>query len=195
MVLVDLGGVETLLRWLGPGISEQQLWPLWLRSPSVRAFETGRSDPMQFAVGVLAELKLQVAPLQFLESFAGWPTGLYEGALAMVDSIPPDYQTALLSNSNLLHWPRVMNDMGLGAKFEHRFASHLIGKIKPDAAAFEHVLDSMGVVPAQVLFLDDNLLNVQAARDLGMPAQLVRGVAPARHALQQAGIIPMTAVP
>jgi len=35
------------------------------------------------------------------------------------------------------------------------FISHLTGKIKPDADAFEHVVDSLGFMPA-VLFLDDN---------------------------------------
>ena len=73
--------------------------------------------------------------------------------------------------------------------FEHQFASHLMGKIKPDAEAFEHVLDSLGCRASQVLFLDDNALNVQAARSLGMRAQQVRGVHEAQLSLQQAGII------
>jgi glucose-1-phosphatase len=189
-VLVDLGGVDALLSWMGPSASVEQLWPMWLRSPSVRAFETGRSGPMEFARGILAELKLDIAPERFLASFAAWPTQAYPGALELVASIPDHYQRALLSNSNVLHWPRVLDEMALRSSFEHRFSSHLIGKIKPDAEAFEHVLDRLNCRPAEVLFLDDNLLNVEAARSVGMQAQRVRGVQESRIALQAAGIVP-----
>ena len=188
-VLVELGGVEALLGWMGPTVSVEQLWPIWLRSPSVRAFETGRIEPMEFALGILAELKLDVAPQRFLESFAAWPTQPFPGALELIASIPARYQRALLSNSNTLHWPRVIDGMDFRSRFEHRFSSHLTGKIKPDAEAFEHVVETLGCQPAEVLFLDDNLLNVQAARSIGMQSQRVQGVEQARSALQGAGIV------
>jgi glucose-1-phosphatase len=174
-VLVELSGVATLLEWLDQRLTAAQLWSLWLHSPSVRAFETGRIDGRQFAAGVLAELQLDIEPGYFLQAFTHWPTGLY--------------RRALLSNSNALHWPRVLDEMGLGALFEHRFASHLMGKIKPDAEAFEHVLEALDCSASQVLFLDDNVLNVEAARSIGMRAWQACGVQQARRSLQQAGII------
>jgi hypothetical protein len=102
-VLVELGGVATLLGWLGARITLPQLWTLWLRSPSVRAFETGRIDAGQFAAGVLAELRLDVDAELFLESFARWPSALYPGALEMIGRIPSHYRRALLSNTNVQH--------------------------------------------------------------------------------------------
>ncbi len=190
-VLVELSGVATLLDWLGHRISDRELWTLWLQSPSVRAFETGRIDDREFAAGILAELRLEIEPEDFLQSFTGWPSGLYPGALQMIERIPPHYRRALLSNSNVLHWRRVLDELGLGALFQHQFASHLMGKIKPDAAAFEHVLERLGCHPGQVLFLDDNAVNVEAAGAIGMRSRLVRGVHEAQRSLQQAGIIPV----
>src|ERR1700681_4934492 len=75
-VLVELGGVATLLGWLEDRITLQELWSLWLHSPSVRAFESGRIEARQFAAGVLAELRLDIDAGQFLESFARWPSAL-----------------------------------------------------------------------------------------------------------------------
>jgi glucose-1-phosphatase len=189
-VLVELGGVQWVLDRMGPHATTDALWPVWLRSPSVRAFERGHIDSQAFATGIIAELGIESAPEEFLLSFAAWPTRAYPGALEMVASIPPRYQRALLSNSNVLHWPRVLDEMSLGDMFEHRFSSHLMGKIKPDDEAFHHVMQSLGCDAAEVLFLDDNLLNVDAARRLGMQAVQVRGIAQTRTALQQAGVLP-----
>jgi putative hydrolase of the HAD superfamily len=188
-VLVELSGMETLLGWLKDGVTVDELWVRWLRSQSVREFETGLIDAGDFAVAVTREFGLPVEPEAFLESFTGWPLGLFPGTLGMLARIPRRYRRALLSNSNALHWPRVSNDMGLGAAFDHHFVSHLTGKIKPDAAAFEDVTQSLGCAPEQVLFLDDNRLNVEAAARMGMHAARVQGPREAHRVLAEFGII------
>jgi len=188
-VLVELRGMETLRGWLGEAVTVDELWVRWLRSNSVRKFETGLMEADEFAVALTREFGLKIRPATFLDSFAGWPLGPYPGTLEMLARIPDRYRRALLSNSNALHWPRVANDMGLGAAIEHHFVSHLTGKIKPDAAAFEDVVDSMGCAPGQVLFLDDNLLNVEAAAKIGMHAARVRGPREAQRVLSEFGII------
>jgi glucose-1-phosphatase len=188
-VLVQLGGVDTMLGWLGGAVTPDELWRRWLHSATVRSFETGRIDAPEFASGVIAEFGLGVEPREFLAAFAEWPTGLYPGTLEMLARIPGSYRRAVLSNSNAVHWPRVVNDMRLGSAFDHLFVSHLTGRIKPDSEAFAHVVDSLGCTPAEVLFLDDNALNVEAARSFGMRAIRVRGVAEALPALLDLGII------
>jgi hypothetical protein len=111
-VLVELNGMETLLDWLGPpAVTVDELWVRWLRSKAVREFETGLIDPAEFAVAVTREFGLKVEPDAFLDSFAGWPIGLYPGAMNMLARIPTRYRRALLSNSNALHWPRVSNGL------------------------------------------------------------------------------------
>ena len=99
------------------------------------------------------------------------------------------YRRAALTNSNALHWPRVLSALQLGAAFDIQFASHLTGRIKPDAEAFEHALENMGCGPAQVLFLDDNVLNIEAARLVGIHASCVNGPLGAQRALSDFGII------
>jgi glucose-1-phosphatase len=188
-VLVQLSGVATVLGWVQDRLTPAELWHAWLHSPAVRAFETGRTDADTFAATLVAELELGVPPGLFLESFAGWPTGLYPGVPELLARIPTHCTRALLSNSNALHWPRVLDELGLGALFEHRFVSHLTGRIKPDRDAFEHVVSELGCEAGSVFFLDDNLLNVEAARSTGMQAALVTGVSQAEEALLKAGIL------
>lgn len=189
-VLVEVTGIEVILGWIEHRLSAEDVWRFWFRSPAVRAFETGRIEPEQFAAEVLGELNLELAPQDFLEAFVTWPARLYPGVTQLLSRIPPSYTRALLSNSNALHWPRVMNDLGLGAVFEHCFVSHLIGWVKPDAQAFEHALATLRCAPSEVLFLDDSELNVAAARHLGMRAVRVCGASEAERALVLAGVIP-----
>jgi glucose-1-phosphatase len=188
-VLVELGGVEVILKWLDNRITAEELWRQWLQSQAVRGFETGQIGAPEFAAGVIAEFGLAVDTKQFLDSFVGWPTGLYPGTLEMLARIPRHYQRALLSNSNALHWPRVLDEMGLGPAFDNHFVSHLTGRIKPDREAFEHVLQALDCEPAQVLFFDDNALNIEAAQRLGMQAVQVRGLDEARRALIEREIL------
>lgn len=188
-VLVELSGVETMLEWLGRRVTADELWRMWLQSVPVRQFETGRIDAAEFAAGVISEFGLPIEPQLFLEAFIGWPTGLYPGTLEMLARIPRSYRRAILSNTNSLHWPRVLGEMRLGAAFDNHFVSHLTGRIKPDSDAFEHVVESLGCAPAQVLFLDDNSLNIESAQRFGMHAIRVRGAAETHGVLTELGII------
>ena len=43
--------------------------------------------------------------------------------------------------------------------------------------------------PEAILFLDDNQINVDGARAVGLRAELVRGVDQARRALRTAGLL------
>jgi glucose-1-phosphatase len=191
-VLVELSGVPTFLGWLDNRYTVEEVWHLWLNSPTVRAFETGRLDAPTFARRVVEEFDAKVEPRVFLDAFAAWPVGLYPGALDLLARIPRRFTRAVLSNSNDLHWPRVLDEMGLRHAVDRHFVSHLTGRIKPDDNAFLHVAETLRCAPAEVLFVDDNRLNVEAARGLGMTAEVVRGPDEAAQVLVRAGVIDRT---
>jgi FMN phosphatase YigB (HAD superfamily) len=50
-------------------------------------------------------------------------------------------------------------------------------------------VESLGCRPKDVLFLDDNILNVEAAKRFGMQAIRVQGIGETRAALIERGII------
>lgn len=189
-VLIELGGMPPFLERGGGGRSADELWELWLRSEAVRAFESGRIGAEAFAEAICAELALPAKPSEWLAAFARWPRGLFPGALELVRSIPRRYARATLSNTNAVHWPRFLAEPGFAQAFDAHFPSHLTGKLKPDAAAFQHVMDATGFAAEEILFLDDNALNVDAALRLGLTAFRVRGVNQARERLQELGVIP-----
>jgi glucose-1-phosphatase len=188
-VLVELHGVSTMVAWLGSKVSVEEMWAMWLSSPVVRQFESGRAGPDEFAEQIIRDLLLPVGKQEFLDTFTGWLAGLYPGALDVVRSVPERFTRATLSNTSVLHWPRLMTEFELEHAFDHHFASHLTGRMKPDAEAFEHALLTLDCKPSAVFFLDDNTLNVDAAKKIGIHAARVNGAMEARSALIEAGIV------
>jgi len=162
---------------------------MWLSSHCVRAFETGRLSPEEFADQVIADFRLPVQRDGFVEEMSRWSMTPFPGAIELIEQIPERYVRATLSNTNVIHWKYIMRNAGLAAAFPHHFPSYLIGKIKPDAEAFQHVTEALRCEPQEVLFLDDNELNVAGARSIGMQSIRVRGIVEVERALLDFGII------
>jgi putative hydrolase of the HAD superfamily len=182
-VLVEPSGVAIMLAWMNHRVSAEELWKMWLTNPAVRAFETGKMPADEFADHVIADFGLPVRRAEFLREMETWSATFFPGAVELVERIPSLYLRATLCNSNPIQWPHLMQNERFTNAFVHHFASHLIGKIKPDEGAFRHVVDVLRCDPREVLFLDDNELNVLGARAVGMNAIRVKGVAEARRVL------------
>jgi glucose-1-phosphatase len=106
-----------------------------------------------------------------------------------VHSVPRNYVCATLCNAKALQWPSLIEQRDLVGAFDHHFASHLTGKIKPDEEAFQQVLVTLDCKPTETLFLDDSQLNVAAAKRVGMTAYQVQGPEEAEEALREAGVL------
>jgi putative hydrolase of the HAD superfamily len=154
----------------------------------VRAFETGNIGMDPFAERLVSELALPLTKEEFAREFSRWGQRVLPGAVELVHRLPPHYVRATLCNTNAVQWPIVLEHRELLSGFDRHFASHLTGKIKPDADAFEHVLATLDVRPAETVFVDDSRLNIETARRLGIRAYQVKGPIEAEQALIEAGI-------
>ena len=187
-VLVELGGMgefQSLIR----AESTDDVWQRWLSSPAVRSFERGRCTSVEFAESAVHEFGLELTPEAFLGRFRDWPRGLMADAEALVRSVRDGVEVACFSNTNALHWEQQIDAERLHELFPRRFLSHEMGKIKPDREAFEHLVEELGCPALDVLFLDDNEINVNGARSVGLDAHHVAGVAPARALLAARGLL------
>lgn len=187
-VLVELTGVPIMLKWTNRRYDAETLWEAWLNSPAVRSFEKGYSSAEQFADELIREMDLPVGKAEFIDRFREWPKGLFPGVSGLMERLKHRYTLACLSNSNVVHWPILMKDMGLENMFQYHFASHLMRKLKPDRESFEHVLQCLGCKASSVLFMDDNDMNVKSAQEIGMIAYKAAGPREIEHALGQAGV-------
>ncbi len=143
-------------------------------------FETGELSNAEF----VREIQGRCVPGTTVQAItAAWNAmllGMPESRLTWLKELSTEFRVALLSNTNDLHitWVRayLRNAYGIGSfedEFFHKvYYSHEIGARKPEAAAFQHVLDDLGVTGTEVLFVDDVDENTAQAASMGIQVQL-----------------------
>ena len=187
-VLAEFGGVERM-RVLSGIDDDEELWQRWLTCEWVRRFERGHCSAEDFAAGVVGDWQLTVTPEAFIAEFGEWLVGPLPGAEQLVTETKAAVPVAVLSNTNQVHWNAGAGSWPLLDLFDHTFLSFELGMVKPDPEIFSHVVEALDAAADRVLFLDDNWLNVEQAREAGLRAERAVGVSAAREVLVAAGVV------
>ncbi len=183
-VLADLGSPSKRMRLQ---IEDEEFWDLWLSLPIVQRFERGDISPDEFLSRLARELGIREDPLDFRRRFLDWHPRLYPSAESLISILATECRLALLSNTNILHWDQIRKATSVFRHFERVFLSYEIRRCKPDAGAFNIVLESVAASPADILYLDDLEQNIVAARRLGIQSIQVSGSAEVLAAISEAG--------
>ncbi|WP_136055952.1 HAD family phosphatase [Microbacterium sp. K24] len=122
------------------------------------------------------------------EEWGRQPSDLDAQVLAVADDLrAAGIRTAILTNGTDTIAAEA-EELGLHHRFEAIFNSAEIGWAKPDARAFQHVLDALGLAASEVFFTDDSAGKLAGAEELGMPTHHFTSVDGLRGALRDAGI-------
>jgi len=186
-VLIDFAGFDELSHLLPGGVSRDEVRTKWISSPFVQRFERAEITPDVFAKGVVRELGLDLGPDEFIEAFVEWARGPYPGARTLLGVLQNEARLACLSNSNELHTP--LHRQSIEPLMDNYYFSDEIGKVKPDREIYEHVIRDLDVPPRRIAFFDDTRVNVQAAREVGIVAFEVDGIAELESQLQGLGVL------
>ena len=77
----------------------------------------------------------------------------------------------LATNQDVVRGTFMQDDLGYGHLLDEAFYSYEMKVAKPDPAYFTTILARVGEEPERVLFIDDSLRNVEAARQVGLAAE------------------------
>ena len=176
-VLVDFGGVIMRTEDNGPrsrlaerlGMTSRDLEKIVFESDSsIRASlgeipEEGHWQAVAKALGVSREEGEKI----IAEFFSGDRT---DGVLLdFLRSLRPERKVGLISNA----WSglrAVITSLNFEDVFDEMIISAEVGLMKPDPRIYHLALEKLGVQPGESVFLDDMLVNVEAARSVGMSA-------------------------
>ena len=101
----------------------------------------------------------------------GGELGVELSAVRIVELVREDAVSWVRLNERMMTWllaPRF-------GHVEHLTLSFEVGAAKPEPAIYLRCLESLGIEPAEALFVDDRRENVEAGRALGMEAVLFEG--------------------
>lgn len=117
--------------------------------------------------------------------------GPIPGIEQVLDEVRKRYRVAFLSNSNEVHAELIPREFAALFQKDDRFIfSYRFQCAKPDPELYRRALEVVGALPHQVVFIDDLLENVQAARALGMHAIQFEDSAQLMQALRADGLLP-----
>ncbi|HAF69086.1 MAG TPA: hypothetical protein DCL16_08185 [Acidimicrobiaceae bacterium] len=82
--------------------------------------------------------------------------------------------TGLLTNNIAEAWPAVTDGLDVERLFDVVVNSAFVGMRKPEDRIYAYLLEQLKMGPESVLFLDDNRVNIDAARAFGLQAIQVK---------------------
>ena len=134
--------------------------------------ERGEISDEQFAANLCIELDVTLSYEQFVAGWQALFVGLRPEVIALMQQLRSHGErVVILSNTNRLHcdyWPSQYPEVQQAA--DKLYLSQDMGMRKPEARIFQRVLEEEGVSAGDAVFFDDNLENIEAARQLGITA-------------------------
>lgn len=105
------------------------------------------------------------------------------------------FLTGILSNMGDNVHENMVREFDWLPRFDVLVWSYQLRMAKPDPAIYLHILKELGTRPEETLFLDDKLVNVEAAQALGMRAIQFSTVEKLREDLVSAGLDALLPLP
>ncbi len=138
-------------------------------------YELGMIDDREFRQSIR---EMAGKPLKEEDIDEAWNAMLLDVPQQRLDWIMPltkQYQLVLLSNTNSLHINRLTEIFkrdtcfkGPEEVFDRLYYSFRLNMRKPNEDIFHYVLKDLDLLPSEAVLIDDNELNIAAAKSLGL---------------------------
>ena len=133
-------------------------------------YECGRMDENEFLAGLCERTGVAITREGFTNA---WTSMFLEAPLLpdkLLQGLARRYTLWAISNTNRMHFEFIRERYPILMHFHGWSLSYEVGAAKPDPAIFAHALERTRISAAEALFIDDQRVNVEAARNLGIDA-------------------------
>ena len=155
---------------IASAIADHQLWV---------PYESGKQSDQEFRNFLRESLQLRISDEEFDEAFSALLLDFHAGVYEWIASLRSQFHLILLSNTSAIHAAR-FTKISLGPEgqnlfslFHHVYYSFEMGVVKPDVTIYQQVLTEQGFSAEEVLFFDDNVANIKAAKSMGIESFLI----------------------
>ena len=200
-VIFDFGGVVS--QPLGPALGEIEsefaipagtLMRLFYGTELWQTAEVGGITYAEYITGCQAALQEFVGGADRARSvWERWYAAFYQptfmpGVLDIVEALQGRVRVAMLSNASDGMEERMREQFKIAHLFDPLINSATIRVAKPDERAFTITLERLGLAAAECFFTDDTLVNITAAKGLGIRSHHFQDEEGLRRAIAAEGI-------
>lgn len=181
-ILFDLGNVLAYIDfnafWRSLGFFQpEEIAPFKVGYKSwTLQYETGYISTLDYLNGLQSVFDKRFAAKQLEKAFASIMLDPIEGMLDIVKRVSDTYQTALVSNTNEIHYQLSLKRYESLQILPKHYLSYQLHAMKPARSFYDTLLRNQESDPSEILFIDDLVENVEGARSVGMQAIRFEGV-------------------
>lgn len=180
-VIIDIDFIRSIRAFIDLGIEHfEDLYGKSAQSDLFDDLDCGRIDADTFRNEILKMLPPGTTHQQVDEAWNAILIDLPAERIRLLEEVRKHYNTFLLSNTNIIHYPvytgwlrATSGYKSLDALFDKVFLSFELGMRKPDPAFFEFVIRTCNLIPEETLFIDDSYQNLPPAELCGLKTLLI----------------------
>jgi FMN phosphatase YigB (HAD superfamily) len=189
-VVLDIDFGKALACWAGhAGCAPADLAARFVREEAYQHHEIGKIEDAAYFESLRASLGIGISDAQFLEGWNAIFTGEMPGIAPLLKRAAGRLPLYAFSNTNRPHVEYFSQHYAdVLSHFRKIYLSSTIGLRKPDAAAYDHVVQAIGVPASRIVFFDDSADNIAGARARGLTAVHVTAPDDVAKALAALGI-------
>ena len=189
-VVLDIDFSRAIATWAGhAGCTPTDILSRFVRGEAYRLHETGQISDADYFATLRASLGIDISDDHFLEGWNAIFTGEMPDIADHLTRAARHLPLYAFSNTNGAHVAHfTVAYAPLLGHFREVYLSSTIGLRKPDKAAYDHVVNAIGVEAPRILFFDDSAENVESARACGLQAVHVTSSRDVADALAALGI-------
>lgn len=179
-VLIDIDYLKTINAFKNLGVANfEHLYSQTTANPLFEDLETGKITEAEFYDGVRKEANLSISNEQIKTA---WNTILLDfrpTSIAYLEQLAQTHSIYLLSNTNIIHQAAFLQTYtdtftgNLNDNFTKAYYSHEIFFRKPHKNIYEFVVTDAGINAEETLFIDDSIINMPKANELGITTHLL----------------------
>jgi glucose-1-phosphatase len=152
-------------------------------------YETGYISTDDYLNGLRTVFNNKFTIVQLEQAFSCIIQQPVEGVIDIVKRVSTIHQTALVSNTNEIHYRLSLTKFeGLKILQKH-YLSCQLHVMKPAPSFYDAIIKDQGILPSKMLFIDDIAENVKGAQTAGMQAIRFENSEQLETDLQNLGIL------
>jgi HAD superfamily hydrolase (TIGR01509 family) len=194
-VLFDLGNVLAFIDfdefWRSLGLLRpEEIAPfaggykLWTHQ-----YETGFVSTSEYLTGLQSVFGHRFYFEQLERAFANIIREPVDGMMDVVKRVSCTHQTALVSNTNEIHYKISLEKFNVLGVFHKHYLSYQMHIMKPELGFYVAIIKDQKIDPSELLLIDDLITNVEGAQAAGMQAVKFKNSEQLEESLKTLGVL------